>query len=92
VNNWWFLDDKTILHQFADILACRREHQNQSWDICRKYSRELAIEISLTSFGSSQIFLLPHLRTLAAKRFWDLRDTILEDHKLLKSNKSTNIH
>jgi hypothetical protein len=31
--------------------------------------RELAIEISLISLGSSQIFLLPHLRTEDARRF-----------------------
>jgi hypothetical protein len=32
--------------------------------------RELALEISLTSLGSNQIFLLPQLSTEAAKRFW----------------------
>lgn len=31
--------------------------------------REFAIEISLTSFGSSQIFFWPHFITLAARRF-----------------------
>lgn len=30
---------------------------------------ELALAISVVSFGSSQILFLPHLRTLAAKRF-----------------------
>merc|ERR1719201_247744 len=39
--------------------------------------REFAMEISLTSFGSSQIFLFPHLSTEAASLFWSLRDTIL---------------
>lgn len=38
--------------------------------------RELAMEISLTSLGSSQTLPLPHLRTLAASRFWSFRDTI----------------
>ena len=31
--------------------------------------RELALEISLTSLGSSQILFLPHPRTDAASRF-----------------------
>ena len=35
----------------------------------RRNLLELAMEISLTSFGSSHTFLLPHLRTLAARRF-----------------------
>merc|ERR1711924_343585 len=39
--------------------------------------REFAMEISLTSFGSNQIFLFPHFNTDAARRFWSLRDTIL---------------
>jgi len=34
------------------------------------------MEISLPSFGSSQTFPLPHFRTLAASRFWSLRETI----------------
>jgi len=34
------------------------------------------MEISLPSFGSSQTLPLPHLRTLAASRFWSLRETI----------------
>ena len=38
--------------------------------------RELAREISLTSFGSNQILRLPHLSTDAARRFWSLRDTV----------------
>lgn len=37
---------------------------------------ELAIQISLPSLGSIQTFPLPHLRTLAASRFWSFRDTI----------------
>jgi len=43
----------------------------------RMFWRELAIEISFISFGSSHTFLAPHLRTLAANRFCDLRDTML---------------
>lgn len=38
--------------------------------------RELAIEISLDSLGSSHTFPLPHLRTLAASRFCSFSDTI----------------
>lgn len=37
---------------------------------------ELAMEISLTSLGSSQTFPLPHLSTLAESRFWSFNDTI----------------
>ena len=40
------------------------------------YSRELAMEISLTSLGSSQTLPLPHLSTLEASRFCSLRETI----------------
>ena len=40
--------------------------------------RELAMEISLTSLGSSQIFRLPHFSTEAARRFWSFRETILK--------------
>ncbi|KAH9421708.1 hypothetical protein DERP_001995 [Dermatophagoides pteronyssinus] len=35
----------------------------------RMFCRELALEISLFSFGSSQTLFRPHLRTAAAKRF-----------------------
>ena len=38
---------------------------------------ELAIEISLTSLGSSQTFRRPHESTDAASRFWSLRDTMV---------------
>lgn len=41
--------------------------------------RELAFAISLVSLGSNQIFFFPHLRTLAASRFWS--------RKVLKQNK-----
>ena len=34
------------------------------------------MEISLTSLGSSQTLPLPHLRTLAARRFCNFSDTI----------------
>jgi len=34
------------------------------------------MEISLTSFGSSQTFPLPHLSTLAERRFCSLSETI----------------
>lgn len=37
------------------------------------FCREFAFAISEDSFGSSQIFFLPHFNTLAAKRFWSLR-------------------
>ena len=37
--------------------------------------REFAIEISLTSFGSSQILPLPHFSTEAARRFCSRRET-----------------
>ncbi|BAS85050.1 Os03g0579550, partial [Oryza sativa Japonica Group] len=40
------------------------------------FSRELAMEISLTSLGSSQTLPLPHLSTLEASRFCSLRETI----------------
>jgi len=38
--------------------------------------RELAMEISFPSFGSSQTLPRPHLRMLAASRFWSFNDTI----------------
>lgn len=38
--------------------------------------RELAMEISLHSLGSSQTLPLPHLSTLAASRFCSFSDTI----------------
>merc|ERR1740138_1139268 len=41
----------------------------------RMFCRELAIEISLTSFGSSQILRLPHLSTDDARRFCSSSDT-----------------
>lgn len=41
------------------------------------HSLELAIEISLTSFGSSHTLRRPQLRTEAASRFCSFRDTIL---------------
>merc|ERR1719272_1092694 len=44
----------------------------------RTLNRELAIPISLTSFGSSQIRFLPHFLTAAAKRFWTERPAILK--------------
>jgi len=34
------------------------------------------MEISLTSFGSSQTLPRPHLRTLEARRFCNLRETM----------------
>lgn len=39
-------------------------------------SRELAMEISLVSLGSSQTFPRPHFSTLAASRFCSFSDTI----------------
>lgn len=42
----------------------------------RESLRELAMEISLTSLGSSHTFPLPHLSTLAARRFCSFSDTI----------------
>lgn len=38
--------------------------------------RELAIEISLTSLGSSQTLRRPHFNTEAANRFCSFKDTI----------------
>ncbi len=38
--------------------------------------RELALLISLTSLGSSQIFRSPTPRTEAARRFWVVRLTL----------------
>jgi len=38
--------------------------------------RELALEISLTSLGSSQILRLPQSATEAARRFWVRRFTL----------------
>jgi hypothetical protein len=38
--------------------------------------RELALEISFTSLGSSQILFFPHPMTEAARRFWVRRLTL----------------
>jgi len=46
----------------------------------RMFCREFAREISLISFGSSQTFFLPHLSTLAANLFCNLRETIDGEH------------
>ena len=43
----------------------------------RMFCRELAMEISVVSLGSSQTLRLPVLSTLAARRFWMRRFTIL---------------
>ena len=43
----------------------------------KKNVRELAMEISLTSLGSSQTLPRPHLRTLEASLFWSLSETIV---------------
>merc|ERR1711908_190626 len=43
----------------------------------RIFRREFAMEISLTSLGSSQILRIPHFNTEAARRFCSLRETIL---------------
>lgn len=40
--------------------------------------RELALLISLTSLGSSQILRWPHPKTEEASRFWVLRLTLKE--------------
>ena len=56
------------------------ELRRVAWDELQgerqKHLLELAIEISLTSLGSSQIFLLPQLSTEAARRFCSFSDTI----------------
>jgi len=46
---------------------------------------ELALAISEDSFGSSQIFFLPHFKTLAAKRFCSL--SVLKAKKNLQNLK-----
>ncbi len=43
--------------------------------------RELAMEISLTSLGSIQIFLFPHFRTDAASLFCNFRETFANRKK-----------
>lgn len=42
----------------------------------KKEIRELAMEMSLVSLGSSQTFPFPHFITEAASRFWGFSDTI----------------
>merc|ERR1719233_1796774 len=41
---------------------------------------ELALAISLISFGSSQTLFLPHFMTSAARRFWSLSELIVKAH------------
>lgn len=47
------------------------------------------MEISLPSLGSSQTLPLPHLRTLAASRFWSFNETIFDFVKLRTKEKWT---
>ena len=44
--------------------------------------RELALEISLTSLGSSQILRLPQPTTEAASRFWVRRLTLYDSSRV----------
>ena len=44
-----------------------------SFTSLRMFCRELALAISVVSFGSSQILRLPHFSTEAASRFWRRR-------------------
>ena len=52
------------------------------------FSREFAMEISLTSLGSSQTLPLPHLSTLEASRFCSLRETIFRRRRLFSASSS----
>ena len=49
----------------------------------RTVLRELAFEISLTSFGSSQILRFPQSATDAARRFWVRRLTLQSRQQLV---------
>jgi hypothetical protein len=65
-------DNKTILDELTNVGTYITHIYSQlpySSVNNQMYLRELALEISLTSLGSSQIFLWPHLRTEAARRF-----------------------
>ena len=50
------------------------------------FRRELAKAISLTSLGSNQILRFPHLRTEAAKRFCNFRETKLDGKRKYRNN------
>lgn len=50
----------------------------------RTVARELALEISLTSFGSSQILRLPQPATALARRFWVRRLTLKKEIVLVR--------
>ncbi len=82
VNHRGLTNDVAILGKLADSLACYGTfilvlyywggmfswmHANNVDE--GEYVREFAIEISLDSLGSNQTFLLPHFKTLAARRF-----------------------
>jgi hypothetical protein len=73
---WGFLMIKpslTNLRMFLPIQHQRQQQISEEEEKRRKkkkeFLRELALEISEVSLGSSQIFLLPQLRTLAASLF-----------------------
>jgi hypothetical protein len=85
VNRRGLFKDEVGLDQLADSLTCERASEfwrgkTASYDIeGRRWvaARELVMEMSLISLGSNQTFFLPQPRTAAARRFCNLRDTIL---------------
>merc|ERR1719213_28073 len=71
---------RPLLFATADRRARAREWiasgfliTNPSFTSLRMFWRELAMEISLDSLGSSQTFLWPHFSTAAARRFCSFR-------------------
>jgi hypothetical protein len=67
--------NETTMKEMAAIRGKSTERRGRKRERCVAL-RELAMEISETSLGSSQTLPLPHLSTLAARRFCCFSDTI----------------
>lgn len=70
--------EQTQTNKSKQILKNTTRKWKETWENQRAKEsvRELAMEMSLTSLGSSQTFPWPHLRTLAASRFWSFSETM----------------
>ena len=79
VHNIGLADDEAVLDQLANVIAFQTCELTVAHNVF--HSRLLAEATSAVSLGSIQILPLPHLRTLAARRFWSLRKTMLLKNK-----------
>ena len=70
--SWSYLDGQQKNVTPISLEPCPSWFANQMKKV--KKLLELALEISLVSFGSNQILFLPHLSTTEARRFCNLRE------------------